>query len=78
MKKCTNCHQEIAPDDIVKGYEYVKGKYVVLSDDELKQLKEEQEDKAVEIVDFVQLKEIDPIYFNRSYFVGPGDNGVKA
>ena len=77
-KKCTNCHQEIAPDDIVKGYEYVKGKYVVLSDDELKQLKEEQEDKAVEIVDFVQLKEIDPIYFNRSYFVGPGDNGVKA
>ncbi|WP_307894111.1 non-homologous end joining protein Ku [Bacillus swezeyi] len=77
-KKCSNCHQEVAPDDIVKGYEYVKGKYVVLTDDELKQLKEEQEDKSVEIVDFVQLKEIDPIYFNRSYFVGPGDNGVKA
>ncbi|MED1739013.1 Ku protein [Bacillus swezeyi] len=77
-KKCSNCHQEVAPDDIVKGYEYVKGKYVVLTDDELKQLKEEQEDKSVEIVDFVQLKEIDPIYFNRSYFVGPGENGVKA
>ncbi|KAA6453144.1 Ku protein [Bacillus swezeyi] len=77
-KKCSNCHQEVAPDDIVKGYEYVKGKYVVLTDDELKQLKEEQEDKSVEIVDFVQLREIDPIYFNRSYFVGPGDNGVKA
>ncbi|MFN2745924.1 MULTISPECIES: non-homologous end joining protein Ku [Bacillus] len=77
-KKCPNCHEEVSPDEIVKGYEYVKGKYVVLTDEELKQLKEEQEDKSVEIVDFVQLKEIDPIYFNRSYFVGPGDNGVKA
>ena len=77
-KKCTNCHEEVAPEDIVKGYEYVKGKYVVLTDEELKQLKEEQEEKSVEIVDFVQLKEIDPIYFNRSYFVGPGDNGTKA
>ncbi|MDA7026200.1 Ku protein [Bacillus sp. CLL-7-23] len=77
-KKCTNCHQEVSSDDIIKGYEYVKGKYVTFNDEEMNQLKEEQEDKAVEIVDFVRLKEIDPIYFNRSYFVGPGDNGVKA
>ncbi|ATO29412.1 Ku protein [Bacillus atrophaeus] len=77
-KKCTSCEKTLAPDEIVKGYEYVKGKYVILTDEELKELKQEHEEKAVEIVDFVQLKEIDPIYFNRSYYVGPGDNGSKA
>ncbi|WP_185184281.1 Ku protein [Bacillus subtilis] len=77
-KVCTNCEKTLSPDEIVKGYEYVKGKYVVLTDEDLKSLKQEHEEKAVEIVDFVQLQEIDPIFFNRSYFVGPGDNGTKA
>lgn len=62
----------------MKGYEYVKGKYVIMTDEDLKDVKQEHEEKAVEIVDFVQLQEIDPIYFNRSYYVGPGDNGTKA
>ncbi|MGM7720050.1 Ku protein [Metabacillus sp. Hm71] len=77
-KKCPNCDEEINNDEIVKGYEYVKGKYVVLTDAELKELKDEHEDKTVEIIDFVKMEEIDPIYFNRSYFIGPGENGGKA
>lgn len=77
-KKCPNCDETVENDDIVKGYEYVKGKFVILDDEELKQLKQEHEDKSVEIIDFVKLEEIDPIYFNRSYFVGPGENGGKA
>jgi DNA end-binding protein Ku len=77
-KKCPNCEKEITNDDIVKGYEYVKGKFVILSDEELKELKDEHVDKSVEIIDFVKLEEIDPIYFNRSYFMGPGENGSKA
>ncbi|MBS2968529.1 Ku protein [Metabacillus sp. KIGAM252] len=77
-KKCPNCDRELEADDIVKGYEYVKGKFVILSEEDLKDLKEEHADKAVEIVDFVKLEDIDPIYFNRSYFLGPGDNGSKA
>ncbi len=76
-KVCTNCEKTLSPDEIVKGYEYVKGKYVVLTDEDLKSLKQEHEEKAVEIVDFVQLQEIDPIYFNRSYFVGPGIMGRR-
>ncbi len=48
----------------MKGYEYVKGKYVIMTDEDLKDVKQEHEEKAVEIVDFVQLQEIDPIYFN--------------
>ncbi|MCD7036190.1 Ku protein [Metabacillus sp. GX 13764] len=77
-KKCPNCDEEVKQEDIVKGYEYVKGKFVILSDEELKDLKKEHEDKAVEIVDFVSLEEIDPIYFNRAYFLEPGENGAKA
>ncbi|MDQ0229452.1 non-homologous end joining protein Ku [Metabacillus malikii] len=77
-KKCPNCEEEVKQDEIVKGYEYVKGKYVVLTDDELQELKEEHEDKTVEIIDFVKMEDIDPIYFSRSYFIGPGENGAKA
>ncbi|MGG3626243.1 Ku protein [Bacillus gobiensis] len=77
-KVCTNCNQEVSPKEITKGYEYVKGKYAIFSEDELAELKEKNEEKAVEIVDFVKLEEIDPIYFNRSYYMGPGENGAKA
>ncbi len=77
-KVCTACNEEVQPDDIVKAYEYTKGKFVVLDAEELEKLKKENEDKAVEIVDFVKLEEIDPIYFERSYFLAPDKGGSKA
>ncbi len=77
-KICPHCEKDISNDDIIKGYEYVKGKFIILTDEELKELKDDHEDKSVEIVDFVKLDEIDPIYFSRSYFMGPGENGSKA
>jgi len=77
-KKCPHCDETISNEEIVKGFEYVKGKFVVLSDEELQELKDEHAEKTVEIKDFVDLTEIDPIYFHRSYFMGPGENGLKA
>lgn len=77
-KVCPVCDKEVDGDDIAKAYEYVKGKFIMLTDEEMENLKEENEDKSVEIVDFVMLDEIDPIYFERSYYIGPGDNGNKA
>lgn len=65
-------------EDIVKAYEYAKNKFVVLDAEDLEQLKKEQEDKAVEIIDFVKLEEIDPIYFEKSYFLAPDSGGGKA
>jgi len=56
----------------------VKGKYVVLDDEELEALKKEQEEKAVEIIDFVNIDEIDPIYYERSYYMSPNEGGIKA
>jgi DNA end-binding protein Ku len=77
-KTCTVCEVEIKNEDIVKAYEYTKGKFVVLEDDDLEKLKQENEDKAVEIMDFVKIQEIDPIYYNRTYYMSPGDGGGKA
>lgn len=49
-----------------------------MDDEELERLKKENEDKAVEIIDFVKLEEIDPIFFERSYFMAPDSGGAKA
>jgi DNA end-binding protein Ku len=77
-KVCSVCEVELKPEDIVKAYEYTKGKYVVLEDEELENLRKENEDRAVEIIDFVKMDQIDPIYFNRSYFMSPNEGGGKA
>ncbi|MDE3839215.1 Ku protein [Bacillus methanolicus] len=77
-KVCPVCDVEIKNDDIVKAYEYTKGKFVVLDDEDLENWKRENEDKAVEIIDFVKMEQIDPIYYVRSYYMSPGDGGGKA
>nr|WP_106781474.1 Ku protein [Lysinibacillus timonensis] len=77
-KVCPVCDTEVKSEDIVKAYEYTKNKFVVLDDEELENLRKENEDKAVEIMEFVQLEEIDPIYFERSYFLAPDSGGGKA
>jgi DNA end-binding protein Ku len=74
---CSECGQEVAWEDIVKGYEYEKGHYVVFSDEELERLPSDTV-RAVDIVAFVPLDEIDPIYFNRSYYLAPEPTGIKA
>ncbi|KQU25256.1 Ku protein [Bacillus sp. Leaf13] len=77
-KVCPVCQKEVGKEDIVRAFEYTKGKFVVLEDNELEELKKQNEEKSVEIMDFVKIEEIDPIYFNRSYFMSPNDGGIKA
>ncbi|WP_042457455.1 non-homologous end joining protein Ku [Neobacillus dielmonensis] len=77
-KVCTVCEEEVKPEDIVKAYEYTKGKFVVLDEEDLEKLRKENEDKAVEIIDFVKMEEIDPIYYERSYYMSPNEGGGKA
>ncbi|MBS8264513.1 Ku protein [Mesobacillus boroniphilus] len=77
-KVCPGCDKEVKNEDIVKAYEYTKGKFVILEDEDLEALRKENEDKAVEIIDFVKISEIDPIYFQRSYFMSPNEGGGKA
>ncbi|NMD69978.1 Ku protein [Bacillus sp. DNRA2] len=77
-KVCPVCDVEVKPEEIVKAFEYTKGKFVVLEDEDLEKLKKENEERAVEIVDFVKMEQIDPIYFDRTYFMSPSEGGVKA
>ena len=74
---CSECGEEVPWEDIVKGYEYEKGHYVVFSEEELDRLPSDSI-KAVDIVAFVPMDEIDPIYFNRSYYLAPESTGIKA
>lgn len=77
-KICPVCNKEVKNEDIVKGYEYTTNKFVVLTDEELAEIQDANADKSVQIVDFVQLEEIDPIYFEKSYYLSPNDGGGKA
>lgn len=78
QKMCPTCEVELKTEEIVKGYEVTKGKYIVIKDEELKALEGERGEKAVEIINFIQINEIDPIYFNKSYYMSPDGGGSKA
>ena len=77
-KVCEGCQKEVNDENIVKAFEYSKNKFVVLDEEDLENLRKEAEDKAVEIIDFVKLEEIDPIYFEKTYYLSPDTTGAKA
>jgi len=74
---CSVCGEDVPFDDIVKGYEYEKDRHVVFTDEDLQQSPVEAF-RAIDIVNFVSLQEIDPIYFDRSYYAVPEPTGLKA
>jgi DNA end-binding protein Ku len=69
--------EEVAWDDIVKGYEYEKGKYVVMSEEEMDGV-ELKSTRLMDIASFVDLEEIDPVYFSTPYLVQAEKGGEKA
>lgn len=77
QKYCPVCDVEVENDEIIKGYEFDPGEFVSVDEDEIKALKEDA-GRSVEILDFIDLNDVDPIYYNKSYFVGPSENGEKA
>lgn len=74
---CSVCDEEVPYDEIVKGYEFEKGNYVVFTEEEMQQIPADSI-KAIDVVAFVPLEEIDPIYFQKSYYLVPEPTGVKA
>lgn len=62
--------------EIVKGYEYAKGEYVIVEPEEIKKI-EPKTAKAMEILEFVKAEEVDPIYFESSYYLVPEEGGRK-
>ena len=69
--------KEVPWDQIVKGYEYEKGKFVVLKDDDFKRVDIEAT-QTVDIIDFVAIDEINPMFFHKPYYIEPVKSGAKA
>ena len=76
-KVCVHCGKEVGANDIVKGYQYDKDHYVIVTDDELERIKTEKE-RSIQILHFAQLNQISPIYYDRAYHVVPEAGGDKA
>ncbi|MBW3594898.1 MAG: Ku protein [Actinobacteria bacterium] len=76
-RECSKCGKEVTWDDIVKGYEYSKDHYVQFTEEELDAVDVDSV-RAIDVVAFVPLEAIDPIYFNKTYYVAPEPSGLKA
>jgi len=74
---CPVCNRNVERSEVVKGYEYEKDQYVLFSEEELDKI-EPPSAHVMEILEFVKLDEMDPLYFDSSYYLVPEDAGVKA
>ncbi|MGC1105869.1 MAG: Ku protein [Candidatus Acidiferrales bacterium] len=74
---CPTCNRMVDRSEVVKGYEYDEGKYVLLEPEEIKKIAPPSA-RSMEILAFVKESEIDPLFFDSSYFVVPEDEGRKA
>jgi DNA end-binding protein Ku len=74
---CPTDERTIDRTETVKGYEFSKGQYVLFTDEELKAM-EEKSTQQIDITEFVKSDLIDPIYFNKPYYLGPDKGGSRA
>jgi DNA end-binding protein Ku len=76
-RHCSVCDEKVEYADLVRGYEYEKGHYVTVSDDDLKAVRPEAT-QSVQIVEFVELDQINPMYFDTPYYLEPEKKGRHA
>jgi DNA end-binding protein Ku len=74
---CPTCNEVVDRASLVRGYEFAKDQYVRVTDDELKGL-EGEASKVIDIAEFVPLPSVDPIFFEKTYYLGPDKGGDKA
>lgn len=76
-KVCSLCGKEVKTEDIVKGFEYEKDKYITITDEDFEKAKSEK-DRTIHILHFTDLQNIRPIYFDKTYHALPEQGGDKA
>jgi DNA end-binding protein Ku len=74
---CPHHEKIVDPDELIRGYAISKSKYVTFTDEEIETL-ETDDNRALEITEFVDLHEIDPLFFEKAYFLGPSPGGGKT
>ena len=70
---CPQHDREVSNDEIVKGWEVAKGQFVFVEDSDLEALETADDSRTIAITRFVELEQVDPIYFDRTYFLAPAD-----
>jgi DNA end-binding protein Ku len=74
---CPTHDREVGPDEIVRGWEVSKGEFVVVEDADLEAIERTEESRSIDITRFVPLASVDPIYFDRTYFLAPSSNAAQ-
>ena len=74
---CPTHDREVGPDEIVKGWEVAKGEFVVVEDADLEAIERTDDSRSIEIARFVPGDSIDPIWFDRTYYLSPSDNAAQ-
>ncbi len=77
LKWCSACEKEVSQDELIRAYQYQKGQYVTLSQDDLESIPGPSS-HTIEILDFVNLSDVDPVYFEKSFFLEPREGAEKA
>jgi DNA end-binding protein Ku len=75
---CSKDGEKVEKEDMIKGYEFTKGQYVLFTPDELKKLEEPRGTGAIEITEFLPADQVDRIYVDKTYFLGPDKGGERA
>jgi DNA end-binding protein Ku len=73
---CPKDEEEVERDDIVKGYEFAKGQFVTFTKEELARM-EEESTGSIDITEFVPLDKVDPVYFDKAFYLGPEKAGAR-
>ncbi|ADL68260.1 Ku protein [Thermoanaerobacterium thermosaccharolyticum DSM 571] len=75
-KICPVCNRQVSDEEIVRGYEYEPGKFVIIDEEDLERIPKSTV-KTIDILDFTDLNKIDPIYFDKTYYIAPDEIGAK-
>ena len=68
---CPTHEREVGPDEIVKGWEVAKGEFVIVEDADLEAIAQHDDSRSIDIMRFVELDEVDPVYLDRTYYLAP-------
>jgi DNA end-binding protein Ku len=74
---CTTHDREVGPDEIVKGWEVAKGEFVIVEDADLEAIQLADDSRAIDITRFVPLDQVDPVYFDRTYYLSPANTTAQ-
>jgi DNA end-binding protein Ku len=78
VRRCPKCNKDLAWEEIGKGYEVSKGEYALFSKEELAKIEEGEGTGGIDIAEFIDVKEVDLAYIEKSYWVGPGGKSAHS